>query len=178
MAPTPQCVRVRVRFEAAHRLPALPGKCQNVHGHSWQAWVTYEGHPSSAGVVADFSAIKRGVQDWVDAQFDHATLLGVDDPLAAMLQGMGLKVYVFGRDPYTAGLHHPTVEAVAEAIRRRAATLQVPGAKVVEVEVAETENNHAYAFAPTPVREPITVPPVPPFGAELRSTPRTREGQS
>ncbi len=141
-------VTVRARFETAHRLPQLAGKCVNLHGHSWQAWATLSGPVDpNTGVLVDFSAIKAAIQDWIDARFDHATMLGAADSLLGAFIAYALKHFVFDEDPPSIGLRWPTVENVAEVIRRVAvdAAAGLPGVRVSRVEVAETENNRATA---------------------------------
>ncbi len=139
-------VSVRIRFEAGHRLPQLSGKCHNLHGHSWQAWITVTGELDTSTVLVDFSLLKNKAQEWVDEHFDHGMLLGADDPLSVLLLEQGLKVHRFGVDAHTDGLRWPTVEAVAETITRVTESLvAVQGlpVRVSRVAVQETENNRA-----------------------------------
>ena len=42
-------VRRRFEFEAAHELPNHPGKCKNLHGHSYKLFVTVERPVDAAG---------------------------------------------------------------------------------------------------------------------------------
>lgn len=59
-----------VTIEAAHRLPDHPGKCCNLHGHSWDVTVVlFSKHLNKVGMVADFGEIKKLVN-----QFDHQML--------------------------------------------------------------------------------------------------------
>lgn len=141
-------VTVRVRWEGAHRLPELPGLCQHIHGHSWQAWVTVTGPMSTCGVVVDFSALKHAVQGWVDERLDHATMLGAGDNLLPVFRAFDLRRFVFDEHEHTIGLLWPTVENVAQLLYRVAADAVADlgdGVGVVRVEVAETENNRASA---------------------------------
>lgn len=68
-------------FEMAHALPAYEGKCRNIHGHSYKLLVTVEGTPlcrqgaPTDGMVADFSVIKRVVEEHIVSVFDHALVL-------------------------------------------------------------------------------------------------------
>lgn len=64
----------RFYFEASHILPRHPGKCANLHGHSWQLTVGLEGaiNPSS-GFVLDYSDLSRIVDPLVNAM-DHSHL--------------------------------------------------------------------------------------------------------
>jgi len=65
-------VRRRFRFEAAHRLPRHPGKCRELHGHSYELVVGVAGplEPDS-GMVVDFGDLKRVVREQVVAPLDH-----------------------------------------------------------------------------------------------------------
>ena len=66
-------VKRQFGFEAAHRLPNHPGKCRELHGHSFRLEVTVEGpiEPAS-GMVIDFAEVKRIVRDQVVDRLDHA----------------------------------------------------------------------------------------------------------
>jgi 6-pyruvoyltetrahydropterin/6-carboxytetrahydropterin synthase len=62
------------RFEASHQLHNHPGKCSNLHGHSWILTVTIEGEiDPETGMVRDYGDIKDNVQPIVD-QLDHTHL--------------------------------------------------------------------------------------------------------
>lgn len=139
---------MRVRFEAAHRLPQLGGKCRHLHGHSWNAWFTVQALPDEHGMVADFGLVKNLVESFSDTHLDHGAMLGHQDDLAPHLRANGLKVYLFGHDPHTQGLEWPTVENVATMLARYMTTAMAdtPGThhlQLVSVRVAETENNTA-----------------------------------
>lgn len=143
----PYSVTVRTRFEAGHRLPHLPGKCINLHGHSWVAHTTLTAPTLTAeDMVLDFTRIKAHLQQWADTHFDHGMILGATDPLAPLLASEGVKVYTVGVDPHSAGLHWPTVESVAHILadvaRTHMTTLDC-AAQVSRVTVSETENNSA-----------------------------------
>src|SRR5690625_6277367 len=79
-------VTIRLRFEAAHRLPHLPGKCVNLHGHSWQAHITAAApHLNQKDMVVDFSDLKRAIETFTDTHLDHGAMLGAADPYASRL---------------------------------------------------------------------------------------------
>jgi 6-pyruvoyltetrahydropterin/6-carboxytetrahydropterin synthase len=65
-------VRRRFDFEAAHELPHHPGKCRNLHGHSYVLVVTVdrEVDPQS-GLAIDFGDLKRIVRDRIISRLDH-----------------------------------------------------------------------------------------------------------
>lgn len=132
-------VTVKHNFETGHRLPHLPGKCQNLHGHSWWAEVTVEAPELAGGLVVEFGPFKRRLRAWIDEHLDHGLMLGPDDPLLPTLTTAG-KVHVVPG--------WPTVENVAALIGRVAADalldeVRAPGARVTAVRVSETHVNAA-----------------------------------
>jgi len=94
-------LRVRHNIEVAHRLFMLPGKCENIHGHSM--WVTLDllGHKIDVdGYLGglDFGDVKRKFRAYLDTNYDHHLLLNGNDPLAKYdLPG----VILCGNDPST-----------------------------------------------------------------------------
>lgn len=80
-------IRRRFRFEAAHRLPVHPGKCRELHGHSYELVVAVERpvDPHS-GMAIDFSDLKRTVREEVIERVDHRCLNDLlDNPTAELL---------------------------------------------------------------------------------------------
>jgi 6-pyruvoyltetrahydropterin/6-carboxytetrahydropterin synthase len=73
-------------FEAAHRLAWHPGKCRNLHGHSYRLDVTVQGPLDGNGVVVDFDHLSDVVQREVIDRWDHTDLNQVlDNPTAELL---------------------------------------------------------------------------------------------
>jgi 6-pyruvoyltetrahydropterin/6-carboxytetrahydropterin synthase len=78
------------RFEAAHRLPNLPGdhKCARLHGHSFVVAVHITGSVDPvAGWVADFADIRAAFAP-LHAQLDHYYLNevpGLENPTSEIL---------------------------------------------------------------------------------------------
>jgi 6-pyruvoyltetrahydropterin/6-carboxytetrahydropterin synthase len=68
-------VKQQFRFEAAHRLPRHPGKCFNLHGHSYRIELTLElpVNPET-GMTMDFSDIEAAVRARVLDRCDHHDL--------------------------------------------------------------------------------------------------------
>jgi len=85
--PTPRTrVTCSFSFEAAHSLAWHPGKCRNLHGHSYRLDVSVEGPLDSNGVVLDFDTLKALVQTQVIDVWDHRNLNDVlDNPTAERL---------------------------------------------------------------------------------------------
>ncbi len=153
----PHSITVSGRFEAAHRLPQLGGKCQSLHGHSWLVDITVTGDElDSDGKLIRFEDLKRPIMGWVKEHLDHGTLLGSGDPLREPLADHGTKLYLFDPTPtldgpqtLTDGLEWPTVENVAVLLARVASTfvkhLDDPagGPWHVLADVRETVHNRA-----------------------------------
>ncbi len=89
-------------FDAAHFLPRHPGRCRNLHGHTYRLQVWCEGEiDAESGMVLDFQDIKDEVQTRVLDVVDH-TLLNdrMENPTAeviaewiwAQLEGSGLPI--------------------------------------------------------------------------------------
>lgn len=79
-------------FETAHALYGYDGKCRNVHGHSYQLYVTVIGSPIKDpnhvknGMVLDFGDLKRIVNTQIVDIFDHATILNKNSPHAQLAE--------------------------------------------------------------------------------------------
>lgn len=57
-------------FDAAHRLPGHPGKCQNLHGHTWRIRVKVNAEVlNEQGMVVDFGILKNVID-----KMDHGLL--------------------------------------------------------------------------------------------------------
>lgn len=80
------------RFEAAHQLPWHPGKCRQVHGHSYRLEVTVEGVLDDNGVVIDFDELDAVVTREVVERYDHSFLNElIDNPTAELIAADALK---------------------------------------------------------------------------------------
>jgi 6-pyruvoyltetrahydropterin/6-carboxytetrahydropterin synthase len=67
-------LRKTFRFEASHMLSRHPGKCKNLHGHSWVLHVFVEGPiEEETGFVVDFADISKWVKPLIE-QLDHKHL--------------------------------------------------------------------------------------------------------
>ncbi len=74
-------------FEASHVLWGHDGKCKNVHGHSYQLYVTLTGKPvdnadnPKYGMVMDFSELKDIINELIIDPFDHSLIVNENTPL-------------------------------------------------------------------------------------------------
>ncbi|WP_373696200.1 6-carboxytetrahydropterin synthase QueD [Actinomycetospora flava] len=64
----------RYTFDAAHRLDWHPGKCRNLHGHTYHLEVTLSGHVNARGVVMEFGELDAIVESNVLHELDHSFL--------------------------------------------------------------------------------------------------------
>jgi 6-pyruvoyltetrahydropterin/6-carboxytetrahydropterin synthase len=68
-------------FEMAHALWNYDGPCRNVHGHSYNLFVTLSGVPNDDpgnpknGMVIDFTDLKNIVKEKIVNVFDHAIVM-------------------------------------------------------------------------------------------------------
>jgi 6-pyruvoyltetrahydropterin/6-carboxytetrahydropterin synthase len=86
VTPAHASVTCSFRFEAAHRLAWHPGRCRNLHGHSYRLDVTVRGPLDANGVVVDFDALSDVVHRTVVDRWDHRDLNEVlDNPTAELL---------------------------------------------------------------------------------------------
>lgn len=147
-------IRLRHNIEVAHRLSLLPGKCENIHGHSMWVELNIFGDIGATGILQngdgekfEFGKAKQAFRDYLDKTYDHHLLLNKTDPWAQPL-------YLYGEDwennerQALPGLvtfdGDPTTENLARWIAEwSAAQFRAP----VEVNVQETHVNAAMAGA-------------------------------
>lgn len=139
-------LNVTHNMELAHRLYTLPGKCQNIHGHSMQ--VTLElvapmdnnGYAlGDDGTPLEFGAIKKTFRAYIDKLFDHHLHLNELDPWAKELSPRSLPpkfeplpgLVAWPGDPSTENLAKWIFEAMNQQIRHN----------VCAVKIAETGTN-------------------------------------
>ena len=109
-------IAIEHNAEMSHRLPVLPGKCQNLHGHGWLFKFFVSAPLDENGVSVDYGVLKKIIRGFIDENWDHGTALGREDPLveALELDPYHSKTYVFGlKDTIAEKYPWPTVEAFA-----------------------------------------------------------------
>lgn len=122
-----------IRFCYGHRLLNYEGKCRHLHGHNGRAVITLETPTlDELGMVVDFSAIKRTVSAWIDANLDHRMILHKDDPVLPTLKAQSEPVLVLDVNP--------TAENIAKLIFDH---VRAQGFPVVEVKLWETDDSFA-----------------------------------
>jgi len=129
------------RFEAAHRLLRHPGRCKELHGHSYRLVVTVVGTLSpDTGMILDFGTLSSIIRAIIDP-FDHSVILQTTDPLHKVLVDFGL--HVMGMP------HPPTAEYMTEMFaalissKLQMASGDSDGLLLSRIEVWETETARA-----------------------------------
>jgi len=85
------------KFEMAHALKGYIGPCRNIHGHSYELFVTVKGEPvnnpgsSDNGMVIDFKLLKSIVRENIIDLYDHALVLHKDS--AALINEESRELY-------------------------------------------------------------------------------------
>lgn len=65
---------IESHFDAAHYLPNYPGKCANLHGHTYRTIIEIEGEINEkTGMLIDFTTLKKEVHRIID-KLDHTLL--------------------------------------------------------------------------------------------------------
>lgn len=83
-------------FDSAHWLPDYDGPCSRKHGHTYKLQVTLRAADLYNDMVADFSWLKRIVQEEIVSRYDHQMLneIGPFDQMRPTAENM---VFVFFR---------------------------------------------------------------------------------
>ena len=88
-----------ITFDAAHLLTGHPGKCRNLHGHTYRLVVTAAETDAADDMVIDFRELKQLVEE-AAGQFDHAFMYDgrseVEREIAAVLERHGLRTRQLG----------------------------------------------------------------------------------
>ena len=131
----------------AHALWNYDGPCRNIHGHSYQLYVTVAGRPkedpghTKRGMVTDFSDLKKIVNQCVVTYFDHSVVISsqASQPVIERVEQMFEKFYVVDYQPTCENL----VLDMAERIRTR-----LPShVSLFSLRLVETATSYAEWFA-------------------------------
>ena len=127
-------------FDASHMLDGHDGKCQNLHGHTYQLEVTVASilisEGAKAGMVMDFAYLKTWVKQTILEPFDHAFLYHGNNEresqIAALLEGWQMKTLRLNQ--------RTTAEHLAIEMYHR---LQAVGVPVCRIKLWETPTSYA-----------------------------------
>ena len=120
MAPV-YTISTEVHFCCSHALPGYDGDCSRMHGHNWVLRAYYEfSGTDERGLTVDYLELKSRMEKVILPRFDHRNLNDVAP---------------FDRVS-------PTSENIAaEIFRLLKVGLDIPGGKLVEVELWETRSD-------------------------------------
>jgi len=62
----------KFKFDAAHNLVSYKGKCEKLHGHTYELVIVLEGTPDNEGMIIDFVELKEIVKKEVIDILDHS----------------------------------------------------------------------------------------------------------
>lgn len=148
-----------LEWDAAHRVMRHESKCSTLHGHRYKAEITVSAPQlDEQDRVVDFGVIKERVGAWIDANWDHTTLLNEQD--VELLAFVSAEAMPPGRNPGPRGFERighvqrkkpfafkgePTAETIALVLFHVAAKLigADDGLTVEKVLVHETPNCYA-----------------------------------
>ena len=67
-------MRVKSDFNAAHKLIGYNGKCERLHGHTWNVEIFVDGKQlNDTGMLIDFKLLKKALNK-ITEKFDHSFL--------------------------------------------------------------------------------------------------------
>jgi len=135
-------------FEAAHALPGYDGKCKNIHGHSYQLFVTIIGtpindktHPKN-GMVLDFGDLKKIVKLEIINTYDHSIVLNKNSEhvnLAKKIADYSQRIVLVN--------YQPTSELMLVDFAKKISSKLPKDVKLHSLKLYETNNSYAEWFA-------------------------------
>ncbi len=110
-------------FSYGHRVFRHESKCAHLHGHNGRVHFEVEGTLDTVGRVMDFSVIKEKLCMWLEDNWDHKTLIYVEDPWAGPLKELDPTVVIV---PFV-----PTAENMAQYLVDVIGPQQLAGTGVI-----------------------------------------------
>lgn len=131
----------------AHALKGYDGPCRNIHGHSYELYVTVIGTPlkdassPKNGMLMDFGDLKKIVRKSIVEEFDHALVLNK----ASADEFLPLNSEVFGKTILVD--YQPTSENLLIDYAARLIPLLPANVKLHNLKLRETVTSYAEWFA-------------------------------
>lgn len=127
----------------AHALKGYDGPCRNIHGHSYELYVTVIGKPivdqdfPKLGMLMDFGDLKKMVRQSIIEEFDHALVLNS----ASADEFLPLTAEIFGKTILVD--YQPTSENLLIDFAGRLLPLMPPQVKLHNLRLRETVTSFA-----------------------------------
>ena len=128
-----------------HRQWRDKGHCSYVHGYGRYVRLTFEATElDERGWVMDFGDLK-GVKSWIESEWDHRTLIAIDDPVIPELKalekvgGINLNILPEGYLPGIEESCRYLYDKLNPVIQRKTNNR----VEITRVEIWETEKNQA-----------------------------------
>ncbi|MBE0663087.1 MAG: 6-carboxytetrahydropterin synthase [Bacteroidales bacterium] len=109
-------------FEMAHALKDHEGACRNIHGHTYELFVTIigepkaeDGHPAN-GMIMDFKDLKEIVNKNIVKLYDHAFVVSERSPWATDKGAQSCKLIVLPFEPTSENLVAEYARILNEAL--------------------------------------------------------------
>jgi 6-pyruvoyltetrahydropterin/6-carboxytetrahydropterin synthase len=137
------CTRL-IAFDAAHRVIGHAGQCKMLHGHRYTIEAKFESSKlNDFGMVIDFGNIKALLKKWVDQNWDHNTILHIDDKEmgAGIEKTTGQKVFYMSTNPTAENMAAFLIQEVCPKL------FADDEAVCVEIKLYETPNCYAQVRA-------------------------------
>ncbi len=135
-------------FESAHALYGYDGKCKNIHGHSYNLYVTVIGEPiedpenPKNGMVMDFGDLKQIVKKEIVDVFDHAIVFNANSPHKELANTIKENTHRIILVPY-----QPTSEKMLFDFAERIKVQLPQNVSLHSLKLYETANSYAEWFA-------------------------------
>ena len=135
------CTR-RIEFDAAHRVMEHESKCRHLHGHRYTVEATFAAEGlDTLGRVIDFGEVRARLGAWIDANWDHATILyDKDKALGEAIAGKTQQeIFYLPMNPTAENMAAYLLETVCPGL------FKGQGARCVRLRLYETPNCFADA---------------------------------
>jgi 6-pyruvoyltetrahydropterin/6-carboxytetrahydropterin synthase len=140
------CTR-RLEFDAAHRILLHESKCRFLHGHRYCVEATFAAKGAAGGLdalgrVVDFGVIRERLGGWIDAHWDHGTILHAEDRTLgeAIAQATGQSVFYLPCNPTAENLASYLLHEICPALFEEASL------RCLRLRLYETPNCYAEAM--------------------------------
>ena len=124
------------KWEMGHRLPEHFGQCKNIHGHSYNMLVEFEGELDKNGMVIDYYDVEK-IVDPIIEKLDHAFLVNKNDKLTIeFLEKLNSKKVVVDFES--------TAENICTYLLNEIKSADLPAnVKSLMIRVSETDEDYA-----------------------------------